>query len=102
FQIERDMGQLHVGKVFRDRSHVATKDVPAPILAKLDVEDFDLEHIAHSCATDVDWAGKNVISGPFFHLLVNLDDVRKNIEPAVLRRHPLRIAGGALDCDTLP
>src|SRR6185369_3688388 len=97
FQIKRDMRQLHVWEVFRDRPHVAAKDVPTPILPDLDVQDLDLEYISYSGTTDVDWAGKNVISGPFLHLLVDLDDIRKNIEPAVLCRHPLGIAGGALD-----
>src|SRR5262245_66404581 len=42
FQIERDMRQLHVRKVFRDCPHVATKDVPSPILSNLDVQASDL------------------------------------------------------------
>ena len=60
-------------------------------------EDFDLEHISERGAADVDRPGEDVIAGSLFHLLMNLDDVGENVEAAVLGRHPLGIAGGALD-----
>ena len=68
---------------------------------KAEFQDLDLEDVADGSAADVDRSGEDVIAGPLLHLLMNLDDVRKNIESAVLRRHPLRIAGDALDCHPL-
>src|SRR5262249_46969696 len=97
FQIERNVYQLHVRKIFGDRPHVTAEEIPTPVLPELDVKDFDLEYISDRGATDIDWSGENVIAGSFLHLLMDFDNVRKNVEAAVLGRHPFGIAGGALD-----
>src|SRR5262245_6719121 len=91
------MRQLRVRKVFRKRTHVAAEDVPSPVLPELDVEDLDLKDVTARRATDVVRPGEDVIARPFLHPLTNLDDMRENIEAAVLCRHPLGIAGGAFD-----
>ena len=62
--IEPDVEEPRLLKILRQRSHARKLEVPAPVLAQLDVEYAHFEHVARLRAGDLDRPRQVMRSGP--------------------------------------
>src|SRR5262245_33608137 len=97
--VEPDVDELVVGEVLRQRTAVRAEQIEAPVLAQHDVVDLYLEHVADGGSANEDRPGEDVVAGAALHALMDVLQLRQDLEAAPLRRHPFRIARHALDHD---
>jgi hypothetical protein len=96
--IERDVKEPRLLKILRQRSHARELEVPAPVLAKLDIENAHFKDVAGLGAFDLDRTSEVMRSGSPAARLEHGAMIGKNREAGFGFEQMWEIARKRLDC----
>ena len=84
--IERDVEFLQIRKILRERPHVGSKGIPAPVLSQRNIDDADLEGVTRMGILYRDRASVNVIADILARPAMNLEVLRQNLKTETVGR----------------
>ena len=94
--VERNVEQPGLVEIVRQGAGQGADQVPAPVLPQLDVENFDLQHVAGLGALDRDRTGQDMAGQHPLAFGVNLGQLGRHVKLRAIR-HRVRAAADGVD-----